>query len=94
MTPVQRDLPRHALGLDGRRQESYRNYFVTGEGSTDHPHLAGDGRGRVRDAALRLNPHRRRFRLTRAGADLALDPGESLNTVEFSPVQPQKDTTA
>ncbi|MDG4905965.1 hypothetical protein P9228_05825 [Mesorhizobium sp. WSM4898] len=34
MTPVQRDLARHALGLDGRRKESYRNYFVTGEGST------------------------------------------------------------
>ncbi|TGQ19150.1 MAG: hypothetical protein E5V67_22815 [Mesorhizobium sp.] len=96
MTPVQRDLARHALGLDGRRKESYRNYFVTGEGSTDHPHwlaMVEAGYATRRSGSI-LTGGDDFFRLTRAGADLALDPGESLNTVEFSPVQPQKDTTA
>lgn len=34
-TENQRDILRHALGLN-RSKESYRNYFVTGEGSTDY----------------------------------------------------------
>lgn len=37
ITPEQRDVMRHALGLDSRRPE-WRNHFVTGPGSTDYPH--------------------------------------------------------
>lgn len=41
MTPKQTDMARHALGLDGRRNVSYRNRYVTGPGSGDHePWLA------------------------------------------------------
>lgn len=37
MTPTQRELARHALGLPNKRHESYRNHFVTGVGSIDYP---------------------------------------------------------
>jgi hypothetical protein len=38
MTDEQREIMRHALGLN-RRGSEYRNYFVTGPGSTDYPHI-------------------------------------------------------
>lgn len=37
MTNEQREVMRHALGLN-RGSREYRNHFVTGPGSTDHPH--------------------------------------------------------
>lgn len=36
MTPSQHHILRHALGLD-RQATAYRNSFVTGPGSVDHP---------------------------------------------------------
>ena len=38
MTPEQRELARHALGLPNKKNKSYRNHFCTGKGSTDYPH--------------------------------------------------------
>lgn len=88
MTPKQRDLARHALGLDGRRRQSYRNHFVTGEGSTDHLHwLALVEAGHAwRRAGSQLTGGDDLFRLTKAGAELALDSGESLNPHDFAAV--------
>lgn len=37
MTEEQREIMRHALGLN-RGDRDYRNHFVTGPGSTDYPH--------------------------------------------------------
>lgn len=37
MTDEQRAIMRHTLGYGGRNP-GYRNRFVTGPGSTDHPH--------------------------------------------------------
>jgi len=37
MTDEQREIIRHAFGLN-RRGSEYRNHFVTGPGSTDYPH--------------------------------------------------------
>lgn len=37
MTEEQREIMRHALGLN-RGSRKYRNHFVTGPGSTDYPH--------------------------------------------------------
>ncbi|MER8990440.1 hypothetical protein [Mesorhizobium sp. M0678] len=85
MTPVQRDLARHALGLDGRHKETFRNYFVTGERSTDHPHwlaMVEAGHATRRSGSL-LTGGDDFFRMTRAGAKLALDPGETLNPYTF-----------
>lgn len=81
MTPVQRDLARHALGLDGRHTQSWRNYFVSGEGSTDHPlwmAMVEAGHATRRNGSI-LTGGDDFFRMTRAGAELALDPGETLN---------------
>ena len=47
MNAEQLGILRHSLGLrDDGRGRSYRNHFVTGEGSTDYPHcmaLVGSG---------------------------------------------------
>lgn len=37
MTNEQREVMRHALGLN-RGSREYRNHFVTGPGTTDYPH--------------------------------------------------------
>lgn len=38
ITSEQRDILRHALGYGRRTAPGWRNYFVTGPGTTDHPH--------------------------------------------------------
>ncbi|MES0071859.1 hypothetical protein [Mesorhizobium sp. M0058] len=88
MTPIQRDHARHALGLDGRRKQSYRNYFVTGERSADHPAWLAmvEAGWATRRAGSILTGGDDFFRLTRSGADLALDPGETLNPDTFPAV--------
>lgn len=87
LTDEQRDLARHALGLsDGRRRKlSYRNHFVTGEGSTDHPAwLAMVDQGHAtRRAGNPLTGSDDLFWLTRAGATLALNRGEKLCPEDF-----------
>lgn len=37
MTNEQRKLARHALGFPNKTNQSYRNHFCTGQGSTDFP---------------------------------------------------------
>ena len=86
MTAEQRDLARHALGLPNKRQQSYRNYFVTGEGAPDHPHwvaMADAGFARRRKA-LRIYGGDDLFRLTKEGATAALDEGEQLDPEDFA----------
>lgn len=85
MTPEQRDLARHALGLDGRRKRSYRNYFVTGSGASDHAAWMA-----MRDAGLawrrqvnQLTGGDDLFGLTLNGARAALEPGETLCSEDF-----------
>ena len=34
----QRDILRHAMGCGRRTEPGWRNHFVTGHGTTDHPH--------------------------------------------------------
>lgn len=81
ISPEARDLARHALGLPNRRKRSYRNHFVS---STD-PHwerLVATGLATVRrsvEAAGGMHT----YRLTRAGAEAALDPGERLDPEDF-----------
>lgn len=38
ITSEQRDILRHALGYGRRTAPGWRNHFVTGPGTTDHPH--------------------------------------------------------
>lgn len=89
MTPEQRLLARHALGLPNDRNRSYRNRFFTA--------IYGDTRNRwvemVEAGWAEVQPvgivpderHRFLFSLTTAGALLALDAGESLCQEDFPP---------
>lgn len=80
MTPKQKELARHALGLN-YANTSFRNHFVTGSGSADYEHwmeMVADGHAQ-RFAGSELTGGDDLFRLTRVGADLALNPGEQLN---------------
>lgn len=81
MTPEQRDLARHALGLPNSKRKSYRNHFVTGAGSLDYDHwqamvAAGDA---TRRDGNELTGGDDLFRLTRQGAEAARNRGESLD---------------
>lgn len=85
MTDQQRELARHALGLPNKVHRSYHNRFVTGKGSTDYPHwlsmyemgFASRSRGGPLTGGDDL------FCLTRAGAKMALNPGEKLDQEDF-----------
>lgn len=85
MSPEQRDLARHALGLDGRRKLSYRNRFVTGPGSTDYENwlqMVSNGFA-WRRAGSALTGGDDLFGLTSIGAQAALNTGERLCPEDF-----------
>lgn len=85
MTPAQRNLARQALGLGLRWSRSGRNVFVAPHASP----AVGEWREMVAAGeAVQREPGGpfARFELTRAGAELALDPGESLNPEHFPPI--------
>lgn len=80
MTPRQRELARHALGLPNKQRTSYRNYFVTGPGSADYDDWtamveAGEAIGRT---SVLLGGDTL-FVLTRLGTRAALDEGERMD---------------
>lgn len=91
MTPEQRKLARHTLGLDNpdAKGRSYRNRFYASRG-----HAAwGDLHDMVGESWMNLedtpNSRETLFTMTRRGAKLALDPGETLDPEDFpEPVSP------
>jgi hypothetical protein len=85
MTPAQIGLARHALGLDGRREVSYRNHFVTGPETADHATwttMVLSGAARRRNGS-ELTGGDDLFWLTPQGAQAALLPGERLDPEAF-----------
>ncbi len=85
LTPRQRELARHALGLNGERKSSYRNRFVAGPGHDDHPEwmrLCRKGAAERRTARAVLGGSDL-FWLTRQGAEAALNAGETLDPEDF-----------
>lgn len=81
MDAEQKELARHALGLNGRRDTSYRNHFVCGDGDKHHAAwlamvAAGDAT-RITGEKLHYGGSDL-FSLTRQGAEKALLPGEFL----------------
>lgn len=85
MTPEQIELARHALGLDGRRKQSFRNHFVTGPYSSDYQlwvDAANAGDAKMRESGL-LPKGDACFWLTEQGAKKALAEGESLCPEDF-----------
>lgn len=85
MTPEQRSLARHALGLPNRRKTTYRNRFVTGKGSKDWSgwdDLVASGYAKAfRKVSVCGGDDI--FFLTPEGAKAALDPGEKLSIEDF-----------
>ena len=79
LSPEQRRLARHALGLRDGQRKSYRNHFAAPEGSKSH----GDWVEMVTVGIARGAGHPDCFKLTRAGADAALDAGETLCGEDF-----------
>jgi hypothetical protein len=85
MSPDQKELARHALGLPNVRRRSYRNHFVAGEGHSDFTNWlamveAGEAKRRKGNA---LTGGDDLFRLTKAGAEAALNPRERLDPEDF-----------
>jgi hypothetical protein len=84
MTPDQLKLARHALGLPNDQKRSYRNRYFAGVGT--------DIEERWDDLVNRGLAHRQRqdggakttfFCLSRRGAQMAIDPAESLCPEDF-----------
>jgi hypothetical protein len=87
MTGRQRELARHALGFQGSGNKvSYRNRFVTGPGHTDYEDwtaMVEAGEAKRRDGKTLPFGGDDMFWLTKAGALLALNPGERLDPQDF-----------
>lgn len=85
LTAEQKDLARHALGLPNRSRKSYRNHFVTGAGSDDYEawtDLVAKGLA-TRRAGNPITGGDDLFRLTRRGAQAALNIRETLDLEDF-----------
>lgn len=85
MTNQQKELARHALGLPNSQRTSYRNHFVTGDGSDDYADWmamvqAGEARRRNGNA---LTGGDDLFLLTTQGAKAALNRYERLDREDF-----------
>jgi hypothetical protein len=84
MTPRQKELARHALGLTNSRR-SYRNHFVAGYNHIDYEDWMGmvvSGLARRRDG-LPISGGDDVFWLTRDGATAALNKNERLCPEDF-----------
>lgn len=87
MTPEQKKLARHALGLPNDRKRSYRNRFFAGPADTqqwDAMVEAGEAHGEKASARQKDEPVF--FWLTFPGARRALEPGETLCSEDFPEV--------
>lgn len=86
LTPEQRELARHALGLPNRKNRSYRNRFVTGAGAKVHAHwmaMVDAGFARRRDGKTLPFGGDDMFSLTLAGAKAAKRRNEGLDPEDF-----------
>jgi len=93
MTPKQRELARHALGLSAREKRAYRNSYVVDPACEDHDEWTA----MVEHGAARVTTIRRNiyggmdvFWLTHEGATLALGPRETLGDLRFPEHAPAK----
>lgn len=86
LTDTQRELARHALGLTRGKKVTFRNHFVTGEGSKDHAawmEMVNAGAAKRRTGSA-LSGGDDIFWLTKAGATAALNRGEKLSAEDFA----------
>lgn len=93
MTPRQRELARHALGLPNKMRMSYRNRFVAGEGHDDYAdwlQMVTDGNATMRDGKTLPYGGDSIFWLTETGAKQALNPREKLDPEDFTHANPSR----
>ena len=86
LTPSQRALARHALGLPNKYKQSLRNRYSAGatDSAFDEWHqMVADGNAGFRDGATLSFYGDSLFWLTQCGADQALEPDESLDREDF-----------
>jgi hypothetical protein len=83
MTPRQRKLARHALGLPNAARRSYRNHYVAAYAAGPYDDWAAMVDAGEAGAAPAIRNGRQRFWLTEKGARAALDPGETLCHEDF-----------
>lgn len=86
MTPTQRRLARHALGLPNEANCSYRNRYTAPNSDISESNMAWlemVGLGLAERGPKALTQYFCFYRLTRTGAELALDPGERLDEEDF-----------
>ncbi|MFC6391804.1 hypothetical protein [Methylorubrum zatmanii] len=90
MSPEQRRLARHALGLPNRYRRSYRNRFLAGGRDENWLGLVEDG---LAESGEPDDLGRTWLWLTRAGAEAALEPGERLCREDFPPPPAARDAS-
>ena len=84
MTPAQRELARHALGLPSPIQKTFRNrYFTPAQGHVTEQWRAMVAAGEAEGGTPARRMSTIFFRLTRKGAEQALNPGEYLCPEDF-----------
>jgi hypothetical protein len=85
MTPEQKEIARHMLGLPNKQRRSYRNRFCGGEGHSDYPILiAMQEQGYLmRVPAKRMSTVEDMWFLAPFAARLALNKDETLCPEDF-----------
>lgn len=84
MTPAQRELARHALGLPNQARRSYRNrYFASAGGEAAEQWLSMVAAGEAEGGWAGRKVSSLFFCLTRKGAEAALAAGECLCREDF-----------
>lgn len=81
MTPEQKKLARHALGFDEKVPQSYRNRYYANEGNREVKEWEAMVAAGWATVGVVGKSHR--YELTRAGAVLALETGETLCPEDF-----------
>ncbi|MFA5580541.1 MAG: hypothetical protein WDA25_01155 [Paracoccaceae bacterium] len=86
LTPTQKELARHALGLPNKRKQTYRNHFMAGPGHSDYGEWTAlvDADLARRRSGNELTGGDDLFWLTYKGAKAALNPGERLDPEDFA----------
>ena len=85
MTPEQKTLARQALGLPNPENKSFRNHYFSGREHQDWGAMVAAGEAASEPARNSVVVGYTRFYLTRAGAELALEEGETLDGEHFPP---------
>jgi len=86
MSPDEDNLARHALGLPNERNRSYRNRYFTTEDHVIWSLMRQHGLALWHPQPRIGEPAYGMFYLTKAGANAALRPGETLDDEDFPDV--------